>query len=259
MKAARDWLASGGLLVVCVLAAAPVPAAGADPEPANVEAPVVPAAAVAPAAAAPIDHAADVVAPGDQATIVSAPAATTTAPDGWVLTVGAKDETLRNIAPLTTAISSRDYEVAAVFTGSLRGPDGAAPPHGVLEVGYQIGCGIDMSTSQGVTLTDSAGLTPSIGLGGIDVVSPLPEILNPIVLAPFTSGVAIGLKPGIINIVPVSKKEFTGADPWVSVSGFHVKIDGCVGESFIRSYAVLTHSTDQSDSIQAYYGTTKKV
>jgi len=259
VKAARDWLASGGLLVVWVLVAAPIPAAGADPEPVNVAAPVVPAAAVAPAAAAPIDHAADVVAPGDQATIVSAPAATTTAPDGWVLTVGAKDETLRNIAPLTTAISSRDYEVAAVFTGSLRGPDGAAPPHGVLEVGYQIGCGIDMSTSQGVTLTDSAGLTPSVGLGGIDVVSPLPEILNPIVLAPFTSGVAIGLKPGIINIVPVSKKEFTGADPWVSVSGFHVKIDGCVGESFIRSYAVLTHSTDQSDSIQAYYGTTKKV
>ena len=257
MRAARGWLASGGLLVVCVLAAAPVPTAGADPEPANVEAPVVPAAAVAPAA--PIDHAADVVAPGDQATIASAPAATTTAPDGWVLTVGAKDETLRNIAPLTTALSSRDYEVAAVFVGSLRGPDGAAPPHGVLEVGYQIGCGIDMSTSQGVTLTDSAGLTPSIGLGGIDVVSPLPEILNPIVLAPFTSGVAVGLKPGIVNIVPVSKKEFTGADPWVSVSGFHVKIDGCVGESFIRSYAVLTHSTDQSDSIQAYYGTTKKV
>ena len=48
MRAARGWLASGGLLVVCVLAAAPVPAAGADPEPANVEAPVVPAAAVAP-------------------------------------------------------------------------------------------------------------------------------------------------------------------------------------------------------------------
>ena len=87
-----------------------------------------------------------------------------------------------------------------------------------------------------MTLTDSAGLTPSIGLGGIDVVSPLPEILNPIVLAPFTSGVAVGLKPGIVNIVPVSKKEFTGADPWVSVSGFHVKIDGCVGESFIRKF-----------------------
>ncbi len=243
------------LVVVGVMAATSVAPATADPAADPVPANPVSAAPQS----APIDHAADVIAPGNQATIESAPPATTTAPDGWVLTVGAKDETLRNIAPLTTAISSRDYDVSGVFVGSLRGPDGAAPPHGVLEVGYQIGCGIDMSTSQGVTLTDSAGLTPSIGLGGIDVNSPLPEILNPIVLAPFTSGVAIGLKPGIVNVVPVSKKEFTGADPWVSVSGFHVKIDGCVGESFIRSYAVLTHSTDQSESIRAYYGATRKV
>ena len=177
------------------------------------------------------------------------------------LQLGAATATATPYRPETGLPYAPDAAPAApsLGVGSLRGPDGQAPPHGVLEVGYQIGCGIDMSTSQGVTLTDSAGLTPSIGLGGIDVVSPLPEILNPIVLAPFTSGVAIGLKPGIVNIVPVSKKEFTGADPWVSVSGFHVKIDGCVGESFIRSYAVLTHSTDQSDSIQAYYGTTKKV
>ena len=69
----------------------------------------------------------------------------------------------------------------------------------------------------------------------------------------------VGLKPGFVNVVPVNRKEFKGADPWVSVSGFHVKIDGCVGESFIRSYAVLTRSTDQSDAVLAYYGATKKV
>jgi hypothetical protein len=66
-------------------------------------------------------------------------------------------------------------------------------------------------------------------------------------------------RPGVVNIVPVSKKEFTGADPWVSVSRFHVKIDGCVGESFIRSYAVLSDSSEQAESIQGYYGTTRKV
>ena len=74
--------------------------------------------------------------------------------------------------PLTTALSSRDYEVSGVFTGTMSGPDGAEPPHGVLEVGYQIGCGIDMSTSQGVTLTGSQGVTPSVGLLGIDVAGP---------------------------------------------------------------------------------------
>jgi MspA len=168
-----------------------------------------------------------------------------------------RDAAHRN--PLTTALSSRSYEVSGVYVGLLNGPPGAEPPHGVLEVGYQIGCGIDMSTSQGVTIVGNAGLTPSVGLGGIDSATPLPDVLNPILLAPVSGGVAVGLKPGIVNIVPVAKKEFRGVNPWVSVSGFRVKIDGCVGESFIRSYAVLTHSTDQSDAIQGYYGTIQKV
>ena len=43
----------------------------------------------------------------------------------------------------------------------------------------------------------------------------------------------------------MTKKEYKGAAPWVSISNFHVKIDGCVGESFIRSYAILTRSTDE--------------
>ena len=51
---------------------------------------------------------------------------------------------------------------------------------------------------------------------------------------------SVGLKPGIINIVPVDKKEFKGPEPWVMITNFHVKIDGCVGESFIRSYVTLT-------------------
>lgn len=205
-----------------------------------------------------VDHAAYGLPPNDPAHIVSTPPATSRTPDGWTLTVGAKDEVLRTVSPLTTSVAVRDYDVSGVFTAMLRGPEGVEPPRGVLEVGYQIGCGIDIG-SNGVTMTGSAGITPSIGLGGIEDVSPLPEVLNPIVLAPVSGGLAIGLKPGVIHTVRVGQKEFTGFDPWVSVNGFHVKVDGCIGESFIRSYAVLTHSTEQSDSIQGYYGTTRKV
>ena len=42
-----------------------------------------------------------------------------------------------------------------------------------------------------------------------------------------------------VIVVPVDKKEFKSPDPWVMISNFHVKIDGCVGQSFIRSYASL--------------------
>ncbi len=244
------WLGRlGALTAAGVLVAGAAAPACADPGPGARDpapGPIQPVAASPPA-------------PIQDGPIEPAPPVTSTAPDGWTLTVGARDEMLRTVNPLTTAVSSRSYEVSGVYVGLLNGPAGAQPPHGVLEVGYQIGCGIDMSTSQGVTMVGSAGLTPSVGLGGIDSTTPLPDVLNPILLAPASGSVAVGLKPGIINIVPVAKKEFRGVNPWVSVSGFRVKIDGCVGESFIRSYAVLTHSTDQSDAIQGYYGTVRKV
>ena len=242
-----------------VLALASAVPAGADPvvvEEMHADPAVLPGR---PGPAAMLDPT-DPMAPAPDGTVVSAPPVTSVSPDGWTLTVGAKDETLRPVAPLTTALSSRDYEVGAVFNGSVSGPDEGESPRGVLEVGYQIGCGVDMSTSQGVTLSGSVGVTPSIGVLGLDDgTSAVADGILPQLATPVVGGIAIGLKPGIVHMVPVSKKEYRGADPWVSVNGFRVKIDGCVGESFIRSYAVLTRSTEVSDSIQAYYGTTKKV
>jgi MspA len=35
-----------------------------------------------------------------------------------------------------------------------------------------------------------------------------------------------------------------------------IKIDGCVGQSLVRSYAVLTHETEMSEAVLAWYGTT---
>ena len=71
--------------------------------------------------------------------------------------------------------------------------------------------------------------------------------------------VAVGLKPGIINNIPVTKKRFKGTDPWVSISSFRITIDGCVGESFIRSYVTMTKSTDEGEAILSWFGTTKAV
>lgn len=196
--------------------------------------------------------------PVDDGKVVSAALTTTKSPDGWTLTVSSKDETQVAVAPLTTAISTREYAVGGVFKGSVKGPgDGA--PKGVFEVGYQIGCGIDMATSNGVSLTGTAGISPSIGYFGLDFPGVVPDGILPGIGANIAGGVTVGLKPGIITTVPVTKKEYKGAEPWVSISNFHVKIDGCVGESFIRSYATLSKSTEQGDAILSWYGTTKSV
>ena len=43
------------------------------------------------------------------------------------------------------------------------------------------------------------------------------------------------------------------------VSDYRVKIDGCVGESFIRSYATLANSTAEAEDIVSWFGVTKVV
>jgi len=234
-------------MVTCALAM-PIASAEPDVEPVTADAPPAEVALPPPEAA-----------PVDDGRVESSPPKTTNSPDGWTLTLSAKDEVQRVIAPLTTAISSREYEVGGTYNGSLVGPEENEPPEGTLEVGYQIGCGIDMSTSNGVSLTGTIGLNPSIGLIGTDVISPFPEGIVPGLGGNIGGGVTVGLKPGLINTIPVSKKEFKGDKPWIMIDGFHIKIDGCVGESFIRSYAFLTRSTDMSDAVSAWYGVTKKV
>ena len=74
-----------------------------------------------------------------------------------------------------------------------------------------------------------------------------------------TGQIGVNLKPGIINIVPVTKKAYKGSAPEVEVSNFRVRIDGCVGESFIRSYATLSRSTGEVEDIASWFGVTKAV
>ena len=226
------------------------PVAAAEAAPPAVDPDIAPGAA-ADAAAPPVDD----------GKVVPSPPETTKAPDGWTLTVGGKDETQLVIAPLTTALSSREYEVGGTFTASLKDPSGAAAPaQGVLEVGYQIGCGIDMSTGSGALLGGSAGANAGLATaGGFGFTHAFQGLYLPNAGVNVGGSVAVSLKPGIINVVPIAKKAYDGSAPWVWVSHQRIKIDGCVGQSFIRSYAVLSKSTDEGDAIAAWYGTTKMV
>jgi hypothetical protein len=123
--------------------------------------------------------------------------------------------------------------------------------------GYRIGCGIDMGTSNGVQLSGEAGLVPEpiAELGPTGVPTGYQARLS----VPVGGGVSVYLKPGIVNNVQVSKNDFHGANPRITITGFHIKIDGCVGQSFIRSYATLTISTGETADVIAYMGVTKVV
>mgnify|MGYP006277691391 CR=1 FL=1 len=232
------------LLGVCLLAAtATAPQVLADPPADPNVAPVVNAAEAVPAPAP---------APGGPAApIASASPGVLTTPDGWTLTVSAKDESLEPVAALTGSAVSREYLVDGTFQGAITGGGKTKITGGTLEAGYQIGCGITQDTFESYT---QAGITPGIGIPFIS------GTIFPIFLGLTASQqLKVNLKPGTVNIVSVDKKTFKGSKSRVSITGFRVKIDGCAGQSFIRSYATFTASTDNTDDVVTYYGVTRAV
>src|SRR5262245_36940848 len=82
-------------------------------------------------------------------------------PDGWHLEVVGSNETQRPVAPLTTAISSREYLIAGTFTGKVTGGGKTKLTGGSFEAGEQIGCGI---ISDETEINPGASFTPGINL-----------------------------------------------------------------------------------------------
>jgi hypothetical protein len=185
--------------------------------------------------------------PPDNGVVASADPGVVTTPDGWVLTVVATNETQLPVAPLTTAVSSREYLVAGTFTGTVTGHGKTSLSGGVLEAGYQIGCGIELGQ---VRLIGQAGIT----LGGNAGLTALASVQ-----APLSGTIEIHPKPGTVSTVTVDKKTYKAAPVRVTLKDTHIKVDGCVGQSFLRSYATLTSSTTDTDDVVAYYGVTKAV
>ena len=202
-----------------------------------------------PAIAAPIAMADPDGPPVDTGVVASDEPATVTSPDGWVLTVAAANETELPVAPLTTATSSREYLVGGTFTGTVTGGGKTKLAGGTLEAGYQIGCGIELGQIRligqaGVSTNSANVFTGAIPTG---------------VTFPIQGQIEVHPKPGTVTTVPVDKKSFKEAPVRVTLKDTHVKVDGCVGQSFLRSYATLTSSTTDTDDIVAYYGITKSV
>jgi hypothetical protein len=146
-------------------------------------------------------------------------------------------------------VSSREYLVGGTFTGTVTGGGKTSLTGGVLEAGYQIGCGIELGQ---VRLVGQAGISTSGSslTGGV-----VPTGIS----FPVSGKIEIHPKPGTVSTVTVDKKDYKAAPVRVTLKDIHVKVDGCVGQSFLRSYATLTSATADTDDIVAYYGVTKSV
>lgn len=185
--------------------------------------------------------------PVGAAPLTSGAPGTLTTPDGWVLTVFASNESIEPVSSLTNAPWSREYIVDGTFQGTVTGAGSTALEDGTLEAGYQIGCGI---TQDGLESVTTIGMTP-----GITFPSLFPVFLG----LNASEQLRVSLRAGVVNIVPVGRTTFDRARARVSVTGYRISIDGCAGQSFIRSYATLTSATDDTADVVTYLGVTRAV
>jgi MspA len=66
------------------------------------------------------------------------------------------------------------------------------------------------------------------------------------------SGLIAAINPGFVK-TEVLKQDFSGADVSTAIADFDVHVD-CMGPALVRSYAVLTRTTNARNTIVAYYG-----
>lgn len=176
---------------------------------------------------------------------------TLTTPEGLVLTVSASKESLNPVTALTNTPWSREYIVGGVFSGAVSGPGQSDVDGGVLEAGYQIGCGI---TQQDLHSISTAGITPGTGIPFVDG-----ELFPVFLGANASQQLRVVLEPGRINSYSVTRKAFEGDWARVSITGMRIRVDGCAGQSFIRSFATFTSSTADNSEVVTYVGVTRAV
>lgn len=236
------------------IATATAPTGYADPPPDPVVAPAVADPVVAPTVADPaVVPAGDATEPPPMASgpVPSGRTGTLTTPEGLVLTVSASKESLDPVTALTDTPWSREYVVRGVFSGTASGPDSSNLQGGVLEAGYQIGCGI---TQQDLHSISTLGVTPGTGIPILDG-SLFPVFLG----ANASEQLRVVLEPGRVNNVSVTRKSFEGDWARVSVAGLRIRIDNCAGQSYIRSFAMFTSATDDNADVVTYLGVTRAV
>ncbi|ADG96587.1 MspA family protein [Segniliparus rotundus DSM 44985] len=195
--------------------------------------------------------------------------------DGWEMVVETLDEEVNPVANLADTAFTREGFVQLTGVGKILGKGKYPVTAAELIIGYQIGCQIDVS--QGVTLGGSLGASAGVdayqgvGVGGIGgagtLVPPIGgaiiggggavggAILHEGANASIGGSVQFTLRPGGIVAIPMDRIPLKGSEARLRVRNVNVKIDACGGPVNVRSFALLSLTTDYSHSTLATYGT----
>ncbi|AHW62546.1 Putative secreted protein [Corynebacterium glyciniphilum AJ 3170] len=232
--------------------------------------------AIAPAAAAPtLPWPAPVT--GGPTDLPDRQVSRTTA-DGWVLHAAKTDESV-NIAPPLDA-SATTGEAFGTLTGNVWIDGNGAPEltGAMFDAGYQIGCGVDISSGVDVELAGTAGIAPHADAGiegGPSVQVDLPSVTGVSAGADATARAEAGvdgkieasptvqahLNPGGVSDIslvsmpvdPDYKRASAG------FTGAHLQINGCAGPVSIRSYVTVSTTSPTSVDAVSVYGKATRI
>lgn len=164
--------------------------------------------------------------------------------DGWELRITKTAENVERQPNLANSPVSREAFVSLKAVADITGDGAVAVDSGTVQLGYQLGCQVDVTS--GVTMGLSVAMGPNIAVsaGGVTVGASAQAI-------PTISTTA---KPGTIVSLPFGTKTLAGPHGSITSDQVQIKVDGCLGAISLRSFAIVSISTATADNSLAVYG-----
>lgn len=165
--------------------------------------------------------------------------------DGWQLSASLTRMTINSVPNMAATAFTREGFVTGKAEAVIAGNGSSAVNSGVLVLGLQLGCQVDLSQGGSLSGTLEAGINPSINSNVLSAIGPYADI----------SGTAsINLLPGNITNLGLGKKDLKGRTGGIVVHDAHVKVDGCGGPVSVRFFATASIDTDKNDDSVNVYG-----
>ena len=166
--------------------------------------------------------------------------------DGWHLSAALTNMTINSVPNMAATAFTREGFVTGKAVANIDG-NGAIPVNaGLLVLGLQLGCQVDLS--EGASLSGGGDAGIGLGIGNVvtnDTSGPYADI---------DGNVSVNLLPGTITNVGLGTKSLKGRTGEIFVHDAHVKVDACGGPVSIRFFTTAKIDTDKSDDSVNTYG-----
>ncbi|EFV14049.1 hypothetical protein HMPREF9336_01130 [Segniliparus rugosus ATCC BAA-974] len=170
--------------------------------------------------------------------------------DGYTVSLNLLDMSVNSVANMGSTLFTREAFISGKAAVSIEGKGRAPVDSGLLKIGLQASCQMDLSNGlevQGGANANWASPNVSVGTGGLNLNS---------------GNVGVGvngfldlyLRPGQIVTVPMSVKQLTGPKGGTRVTDGHLNVDACGGAAYVRLFAVVQLSTPENDDTFSVYG-----